>query len=53
VEEARAQDTGFQEGGRLAKHQAVPGLFLESLVAEVSILGRGVVLGFDILGMHF
>jgi hypothetical protein len=50
MEETRAQGTGVQEGGREPEYQAVPGLFFESVAAEVSVPGGSVVLGFDILG---
>jgi hypothetical protein len=42
----------MEERSRFPEHQAFPRLFPESLAAEIPLLGRSLVLGFDILGMY-
>lgn len=50
MEEEGNQVIWLEDGSREPEYKEVPGLFSESVVEEVSVFGRGMVLGFDILG---
>lgn len=51
MEEEGNQVIWLEDGSREPEYKEVPGLFSESVVEEVSVFGRGMVLGFDILGL--
>ena len=50
--EARDRAVGAEEGGHDAEYAGVSGEAAEQAAAAVSVSGRGVVLGADILGVY-
>ena len=50
--EARDRAIGAEEGGHDAEYAGISGEAAEQAAAAVSVSGRGVVLGADILGVY-